>query len=125
MKYLTDKYALLNKEGLGSESWLVLTKHKGYAPKLDTLEINGDDYHIHPFIRAKKTHAEVLGVEEGMLIAGVRLVDKGGSVHPEYMDEVKKAYDPSKGSWYVDDDGNVVPNIPTENEGGNEFFGSW
>ena len=33
-------------------------------------------------------------------------------------------YDPSKGSWYVDDDGKVVPNIPLEDDQ-NGFFGSW
>jgi hypothetical protein len=33
-------------------------------------------------------------------------------------------YDPSKGSWYVDDDGKVIPNIPPEDDK-NGFFGSW
>lgn len=33
-------------------------------------------------------------------------------------------YDPSKGAWYVGDDGNIVPNMPPEDDQ-NGFFGSW
>jgi hypothetical protein len=40
------------------------------------------------------------------------------------VENTKKEYDPSKGSWYVDDDGNVVPNMPPEDDQ-NGFFGSW
>ncbi len=115
-----------------------------------------------------------------MLIAGVRWVDKGGSVQEGYVtlppidteryverpglegpfrqrngkvlyydpkegkyydsdtdmyisydeyqamneDQQLKAYDPSKGSWYVDDDGKVVANLPPEDDQ-NGFFGGW
>ena len=40
------------------------------------------------------------------------------------VENTEKEYDPSKGSWYVDDDGNVVPNMPPEDDQ-NGFFGSW
>ena len=36
----------------------------------------------------------------------------------------EKKYDPSKESWYVDDDGNIVSNIPPESDA-NGFFGGW
>ena len=36
-----------------------------------------------------------------------------------------EAYDPSKGSWYVNKDGKVVANLPSEKEAGNGFFGTW
>jgi len=39
-------------------------------------------------------------------------------------ENTEKEYDPSKGSWYVDEDGNVVPNMPPEDDQ-NGFFGSW
>jgi hypothetical protein len=39
-------------------------------------------------------------------------------------DQQLKAYDPSKGSWYVDDDGKVVANLPPEDDQ-NGFFGGW
>ena len=38
--------------------------------------------------------------------------------------EAEKEYDPSKGSWYVGEDGNIVPNMPPEDDQ-NGFFGSW
>ena len=39
-------------------------------------------------------------------------------------ENTEKEYDPSKGSWYVDDDGNIVPNMPSDDDQ-NGFFGSW
>ena len=40
------------------------------------------------------------------------------------VENTKKEYDPSKGSWYADEDGNIVPNMPPEDDQ-NGFFGSW
>lgn len=39
-------------------------------------------------------------------------------------ENTEKEYDPSKGSWYADEDGNIVPNMPPEDDQ-NGFFGSW
>jgi hypothetical protein len=55
-------------------------------------------------------------------------MQRGQSVKAENTDaEVsEKEYDSSKGSWYVGDDGNIVPNLPNdEEERENGFFGSW
>ena len=45
-------------------------------------------------------------------------------VENENNENTEKEYDPSKGSWYADEDGNIVPKMPPEDDQ-NGFFGSW
>jgi len=51
-------------------------------------------------------------------------VVENADVENTEVENTEKEYDPSKGSWYVDDDGNIVSNMPPEDEN-NGFFGSW
>ena len=64
--------------------------------------------------------------ESTQVVENAEVEDENTEVENENaeVENTKKEYDPSKGSWYVDDDGNVVPNMPPEDDQ-NGFFGSW
>ena len=68
--------------GLGYKNWLV-TSHS-VAPGSGTIRTGNYVIHHHPFIHAKKIHADELGVPIGWSIAGIRWVDRGSDGADSY-----------------------------------------
>ena len=78
--------------GLGYKNWLVTSHSVAPANKADNFIINANNrtyvIHHHPFIRAKKIHADELGVPIGSSIAGVRWVSDWLNYRPAKIEDV-------------------------------------
>lgn len=77
--------------GLGYKNWLV--NPHSVAPGSGSIRTGTYVIHHHPFIRAKKIHADELGVPIGMSIAGIRWVDRDlrpitGEMRPAKIEDV-------------------------------------